>query len=425
MRGEGCVAADLNGDGHTDLFVTTAQNDELLWNNGDGTFTEGARSRGVVSFGWHSGAAVADVNGDGRPDLYVAGYTEANGADPRLAGRLPDEPPRRARRALPERGERPERPRAVPRGRPAGGHRPGAVRPLARRRLHRRERRRPARPLRRERRGPEPPLPERAGRPARVPLRRAGRAAPASPTANAGMGIAEADYSGDGRADLFVTQLARPERTRSTAARPARLRRRAPAFVTAFGTNFTGWGDSWVDLEQRRPASTSCSRTARSRSRTWRRTRRPVQVLENRAAAASSTRGARRPDALRVNGRGLAAADFDNDGHVDVAVNSIGGRLMLLRATRRLGPLARGEAAARSRPGAVVTVTSSRRAPRSSQEVHAGSSYLSSEDPRVHFGLGQAHRRRDADGALPGRHDEPARARAGRPDRASQPPASI
>ena len=82
VRGQGCVAADLNGDGHTDLFVSTALDDKLLWNNGDGTFTEGARSSGVVSFGWHSGAAVGDVNGDGRPDLFVAGYTEANGPIP-------------------------------------------------------------------------------------------------------------------------------------------------------------------------------------------------------------------------------------------------------------------------------------------------------------------------------------------------------
>jgi len=82
VRGEGCVAADLNGDGYTDIFITTSQDDELLWNNGNGTFTEGARSHGIVSFGWHSGAAVADVNGDGRPDLYVGGYTERNGAIP-------------------------------------------------------------------------------------------------------------------------------------------------------------------------------------------------------------------------------------------------------------------------------------------------------------------------------------------------------
>ena len=82
VRGEGCVAADFDGDGHTDLFVTTATNDALLWNNGNGTFTEGARKAGVVSFGWHSGAAVADVNGDGRPDLFVAGYTNTHAPIP-------------------------------------------------------------------------------------------------------------------------------------------------------------------------------------------------------------------------------------------------------------------------------------------------------------------------------------------------------
>src|SRR4051812_12818948 len=43
VRGEGCVAADLNSDGFTDLYVTTAGYDKLLWNNGDGTFREGAR----------------------------------------------------------------------------------------------------------------------------------------------------------------------------------------------------------------------------------------------------------------------------------------------------------------------------------------------------------------------------------------------
>ena len=68
LRGSGCVAADLDGNGTSDLFVTTAgydaardAYDALLWNNGDGTFTEGAWAAGIRTHGWHTGAAVADV----------------------------------------------------------------------------------------------------------------------------------------------------------------------------------------------------------------------------------------------------------------------------------------------------------------------------------------------------------------------------
>src|SRR5262249_14397182 len=93
------------------------------------------------------------------------------------------------------------------------------------------------------------------------------------------------------------------------------------------------------------------------------------------------------PAGLRVNARGLAAADIDNDGRMEIAVNSIGGKLLLLKPK---GPVGHWLDVQLSRfsPGAVVTVADPSGKLTLTQEVRAGSSYLSSEDQRLHFGLG-------------------------------------
>jgi hypothetical protein len=77
-RANGCVAADLDLDGWTDLYVTTERENVLLWNDGGDGFLADGDVSGVDEFGWHSGAAVGDVDGNGWPDLFVAGYTDLN-----------------------------------------------------------------------------------------------------------------------------------------------------------------------------------------------------------------------------------------------------------------------------------------------------------------------------------------------------------
>ena len=91
VQGNGCVAADFNADGHTDLLVTTNAYNVLLWNNGNGTFSDGTKAAGIDAFGtfgWHTGAAVADVNRDGRLDVFVSGYADVN-APSRSSGGFP------------------------------------------------------------------------------------------------------------------------------------------------------------------------------------------------------------------------------------------------------------------------------------------------------------------------------------------------
>ncbi|HET8785984.1 MAG TPA: CRTAC1 family protein, partial [Candidatus Limnocylindrales bacterium] len=197
--------------------------------------------------------------------------------------------------------------------------------------------------------------------------------------------VAEADFDGDGRQDLFVSnsrgQGHAAYRSRGTAFANAR-----PLFATAFGTNDTGWGDSWVDLNNDGRLDLVVANGAIPVT-DLARDAGPIQVLENLPAGfvnASSLVG-RLP---RVNGRGVAAADFDNDGRVDLAVSSIGGKLILLRATGGAGHWLEVRLP-RFAPGATVTAILPDGS-RLVREVHAGSSYLSSEDPRVHFGLGRA-----------------------------------
>ncbi len=83
--------------------------------------------------------------------------------------------------------------------------------------------------------------------------------------------------------------------------------------------------------------------------------------------------------------RGSAAADFDNDGDLDLAINVIGGSAVLLVNQSGGNWLEIGLPQFAPNARAVVTLADGRKLVR---ELHIGSSYLASEDPRLHFGLG-------------------------------------
>ena len=83
--GLGVVAADYDGDGHIDLFVANDETPNVLFRNGgDGTFTDVAETAGVAYNGdgqAESGMGVdaADYDGDGDVDFYVTNfYRETN-----------------------------------------------------------------------------------------------------------------------------------------------------------------------------------------------------------------------------------------------------------------------------------------------------------------------------------------------------------
>ena len=389
LRGNGCVAADFDLDGHTDLYVTSSTYDALLWNNGDGTFTEGARAAGVDVYGWHAGAAVGDVNGDGRPDLYVAGYTNLNAPAADSLGGFPSR--YQGVRDLLYLNEGPDaggRPHFREVGAQAGldegtfDHSLGAV--LSdldgdgRLDLYVANDEDPNRLYRNVR------------SPGGLGFRFEEIAASAGVAdGHAGMGIAAADYSGDGETDLLVTnsrdQMHAVYRSSGPGGSFTDVR---SSFGFAFGGSYVGWGDAWVDLDLDGKLDLVVANGAIP-VKDLADDAQPLQVLWNRAGefvfASTETEPSER---LRLNGRGLAAADYDNDGDVDLAVNTIGGRLALLENTTPRGHWLE-VALAGFHPGATVTAVlpSGRKLVR---EVYAGSSYLSSEDPRLHFGLGKA-----------------------------------
>jgi hypothetical protein len=400
-RANGCVAADLDLDGWTDLYVTTERENVLLWNDGGDGFVADADASGVDAFGWHSGAAVGDIDGNGWPDLFVAGYTDLNRP---IAG---------ASKGFPNTSEPEPDLLFLSDGRPESGDARIAFREVA------------------AEVGIEPDgadyglgsvLSDLDGD-RDLDLYVANDTTPnqlyenvAADTAagfrfveiggdagvdddGAGMGVASGDGNGDGRLDLVVTnQLEERHGAWWNVSAGDTLSfedARAPMGFADLGAGSTGWGVVWADVDLDTDLDLFFAHGAIPVV-DLAGDREPALLLENRTADGAAGEFVDASSTVGLGGvgpilaRGAAAADYDNDGDIDLALGTIGGDLVLLRNVGAGGNWLLVATPTPS-PGTRVTVTLED-GTEMAREVHAGSSYLSSEDPRAHFGVGSADR---------------------------------
>jgi len=402
--GMGVSAADVDNDGFVDVYLTNLGPNVLYHNNGDGTFRDVTAAQGLGDPRWSTSAPFADYDGDGRLDLFVANYIDV-GPD-----KLPAESTRCRYRGV-----------ACMCG-PLGL--PGATDAL----YHQR---------------PDGTFSE-VGREAGVddPERHYGLGAvwgdldddgdldlyvanDSNPNAlyvnegggrfvergllsglalggmgteQAGMGVDVADYDNDGRLDAYCTHFASDYSTLyhneggllfkdATAAALIQIQEHP---LVSWGTGFVDLNhDAWKDIFHANGHVYPFLAERPFGSETF---REPHTLYLNRGDGTfldASTRAG--PDLQKPSlGRGVAFADFDNDGDVDIVVANMNGSPQLLRndlASDHHWVTFRAVGRTSNRDGIGARITVRTGALSQVWEVKRTVGIYSCSDPRAHFGL--------------------------------------
>jgi hypothetical protein len=74
--GMGVAVGDYDNDGFEDIYVTGYGGNILYHNNGNGTFTDVTQKAGVAASGWSASAGFFDYDNDGKLDLFVTRYLD-------------------------------------------------------------------------------------------------------------------------------------------------------------------------------------------------------------------------------------------------------------------------------------------------------------------------------------------------------------
>ena len=84
--GMGVAIGDYDNDGYPDIYVTNYGKNILYHNNGDGTFTDVTAKAGVSGGGWSVSAGFLDYDNDGHLDLFVTRYMEWDADHNKICG---------------------------------------------------------------------------------------------------------------------------------------------------------------------------------------------------------------------------------------------------------------------------------------------------------------------------------------------------
>ena len=403
--GQGVAVADFNNDGYPDLYVTGYGSAILYRNNGNGTFTDATAQAGLADEGnWSTSAGWFDYDKDGFLDLVVTNYIEWSPKNNMWCG---DRKPGYRSYCNPNnyRGQKTKL---------YHNNHDGTFTDVS------------------DKSGVS--LPESKGMgvlladlngdgwpdiaiandtwPNFLFLNNhdgtftdssliSGLAASEDGRYEAGMGIDAADVDGDGLLDIYITHLDfelnrlyhnNGDDTFTDATYSSGIGNKA-ILLSGVAAKFIDYdNDGWPDILQANGAMVDNVQLYHSLVSY----KEPLLMFHNlghgKFEKVSESLG---PDFNRpMVGRGLATADFFNDGQVGIAVNCRGDSPVILRnegtANHWLEVLLIGDKSNRDGIGSVLKLTSDGVV--QVDQAKGGTSYMSASDPRIHFGLGKRNK---------------------------------
>lgn len=404
--GIGVAVADIDNDGDEDLYLLNFGANQLWRNNGDGSFSDITARSGVAGADWSVSASFADLDGDGLEDLYVVNYVDFS-FDNHKRCRTPGggETDYCSPSAYPPSVDRLYRNLGDGRFQDVSetsgigalkGHGLGVI----------------AFDVNADQRidlyvandgSPNFLWINQGGMKFADEAMLAGVAVNSNGAPEASMGVDAADFDRNGHEDIFMTHMRNESNTLYTGIGDGWFEdRTATAGLAASSLAFTGFGTAWFDLDrdgwldlyianggvmrEAEPLPSERSFPYAQADQLYRHNGKAG------AAAALIDVSAEAGVALKHRGvgRGVAMADFDNDGRVDLLLSEIGGPVRLLhnRTDQQAHWLGIEPMWDKQRRALQVRLLRDPEGAKLMLRSRRDGSYASSNDPRQVFGLG-------------------------------------